>query len=111
MPVVIATITPLPQFRQEVLAALREALPAVHEEPGCQLYALHETDDAFVFVERWSSQDALDRHNDGAAIASVVSKIADKLKEPVGVVVARPVPGGDPVKGELLAQTSGSISQ
>jgi len=36
--VVVATIRPLPEHRDEVLAAFRDTIPAVHREPGCILY-------------------------------------------------------------------------
>ena len=102
MPVVVATITPLPEHREEVLGALQESLPAVHSEPGCQLYALHEAGGSFVFIEQWESDDALNQHNNGAAVSAVVSRISDKLAASVDIVVAQPVLGGDPGKGRLV---------
>jgi len=102
MPVVVATLTPLPAHRQEVRAALEDSLAAAHCEPGCQLYALHETDDAFVFVERWETDELLEQHNRGAAVSEVVRRIDGKLKEPVRIIVARPLPGGDLRKGQLV---------
>ena len=104
MPVVMATITPLPQFRQDVLAALEESLPAVHREPGCQVYALHEAGDSFVFIEQWDSETSLELHNAGEAVRTVVARITEKLKEPVQIVLARPIPGGDPSKGTLRSE-------
>lgn len=102
MPVVVATITPLPQHREEVVLALRESVPVVHAEPGCQVYALHEAGDSFVFIEQWESDDALNRHNAGDAVSTVVAKIADKLADAVSIVVAQPIPEGDPLKGQLV---------
>jgi quinol monooxygenase YgiN len=102
VPVVVATITPRPEFRDVVLQALRGSLAAVHREPGCQLYALHETGDSFVFVEKWESESALEQHNSGDAVRQVVAQIGDRLKEPVQIAVARPLPGGDLCKGQLV---------
>ena len=103
MPIVVATVIPLPEFREEVLAALRASLPAVHQEAGCRLYALHDTGESFVFVEQWESDAALDQHNRGNAVREVVSRISGMLKEPVQILHARPIPGGDPNKGRLCA--------
>lgn len=55
MPTVVAFLYPQPDKRDEVRAALVETIPLVHEEPGCNLYSLHETPDRFVFVESWAS--------------------------------------------------------
>jgi quinol monooxygenase YgiN len=102
MPVVVATLTPRPEAREEVREALVSSLAAVHREPGCQLYALHETDDAFLFVEQWETDEFLERHNSADAVSEVVRRIAGKLKEPVQIVVARPLAGGDVSKGQLV---------
>lgn len=106
MPVVVATITPLPEFRRDVLVALQESISAVHGERGCELYALHEAGESFVFIEQWESDHALDQHNNGEAVSAVVSKIADKLKDPVEIVRAVPILGGDPHKGRLVSSST-----
>ncbi len=42
--VVVATMTAKPESVDIVRAAAHEALAEVHAEPGCELYALHETE-------------------------------------------------------------------
>ena len=39
--VVVATVTPLPEHVDAVRQALLAAVPQVHAEPGCELYAMH----------------------------------------------------------------------
>ena len=56
---VVATVRPVPEHRDEVIAAFTEVIPAVHAEEGCELYALHEGDDRLVMIEKWTSADAL----------------------------------------------------
>src|SRR5215469_15263018 len=51
VPVVVATITPIPGQLDALEATLKEMVPAVHEEDGCELYALHRGQDRLVFVE------------------------------------------------------------
>jgi quinol monooxygenase YgiN len=40
--VVVAVITPKPGEEDAVRQAVLASLPQVHDEPGCELYALHE---------------------------------------------------------------------
>jgi quinol monooxygenase YgiN len=40
--VVVATITPQPDQIDAVREAILAAVPKVHAEPGCELYAVHE---------------------------------------------------------------------
>jgi quinol monooxygenase YgiN len=69
--VVVATITPKPEFWDEAIAAYEELIAATHDEAGCELYALHEGDGHLVMIEKWTSQEALDAHLTGPAIAAV----------------------------------------
>jgi quinol monooxygenase YgiN len=48
--VVVATITPKPGEEDAVRDAIVASIPAVHAEPGCELYALHEGTGEFVLV-------------------------------------------------------------
>ena len=99
--VVVATIVPRPEHREEVIATITETVAAVHEEDGCELYALHQTDDRLVMVEKWVSADALRAHSKGAALAAQGPRLAGKLAGPAEVIVLQAVPSGDPAKGRL----------
>jgi Antibiotic biosynthesis monooxygenase len=46
--VVVVTAFPVPEHRAEVIAAFEEAITRVHDEPGVELYALHEGPDRLV---------------------------------------------------------------
>ena len=61
--VVVATIIPLPEYRDEVIATITETVAKVHEEDGCELYALHQADDRLMMVEKWASSEALRAHS------------------------------------------------
>jgi quinol monooxygenase YgiN len=99
--VVVATIKPLPEHRDEVIAAFADTIAEVHQEDGCELYALHQADDRLIMVEKWASRDALDRHSKGAALAALNPKLAGKMAGRSEVVVLEAVPAGDPAKGQL----------
>jgi quinol monooxygenase YgiN len=99
--VVVATIVPLPEHRDEVVAAFAEAIPRVHGEDGCELYALHQAGDRLVMIERWASQEALDAHSKGAALAAMGPRLTGKVAGPSEIIVLHAVPAGDPAKGQL----------
>ena len=99
--VVVATIVPLPEHRDEVIATITETVATVHEEDGCELYALNQADDRLVMVEKWASADALRAHSKGPALAAQAPRLAGKLAGPAEVIVLQAVPAGDPAKGKL----------
>lgn len=99
--VVVATITPKPDQVDAVRDAILTAVPKVHEEPGCELYALHEGDGSFVMVERWESVEALKVHGRAGALTTLGGAIADKLAAPLDVRRLAPVPAGEAGKGAL----------
>ncbi len=93
--VVVATIRPLPEHRAEVIAALEKAIADVHaHDDGCLLYALHEGDDRLVFVEKWTSAEALAEHSRGAALVELNQALSGRLAGPTDVQVLRPHPAG-----------------
>jgi quinol monooxygenase YgiN len=98
---IVATISPKPGRADAVREALTGAIPAVHEEPGCELYALHEDGYGFVMIERWATQDDLKAHGAGATFTALAEGIKDDLTEPIGVRLLAPVPAGDDTKGAL----------
>lgn len=99
--VVVATITPKPDQVEAVREAILAAVPKVHAEPGCELYAVHEGKGQFVMVERWESSDALKVHGTAEALTTLGGQLADKLAGPLDVRRLAAVPAGDPVKGAL----------
>jgi quinol monooxygenase YgiN len=99
--VVVATITPRADQVDAVREALLDAVPQVHAEPGCELYAVHEGDGNFVLVERWESREALRTHGKAEALTALGARLADKLAAPLDVRRLSPVPAGEAAKGAL----------
>ncbi|WP_328584392.1 putative quinol monooxygenase [Streptomyces sp. NBC_00370] len=94
--VVVATITPAEGREADVEQALREAIPAVHAEPGCLLYALHRgTSGAFVMVEHWASAEDLEVHSGAPALVALGAKLKGATAGPVDVQALEPLPAGD----------------
>jgi quinol monooxygenase YgiN len=99
--VVVVTAFPLPEHRAEVLAAFEEAIKRVHDEPGVELYALHEGPDRLVMIEKYESEQARSEHSKGAALAALRSALKGKLNSSLDIQVLVPHPAGNAQKGVL----------
>lgn len=102
--VVVAIVRPKPGFEAQVEEAFLGLVAPTHAEDGCLLYALHRDRNApgrLVFVERWSSPEALQAHAGSEHLAANAERVADLLEAPVEVMVLDALPGGDPAKGVL----------
>jgi quinol monooxygenase YgiN len=99
--VVVASFTAKPESVDIVRDACKSAIEAVHQEPGCDLYALHEADGTFVFVEQWADQDALKVHGTAPAVGALFGTIGDHLAAAPDIKFLQRVVAGDPAKGQL----------
>jgi quinol monooxygenase YgiN len=102
MPVtVVATMQAKPESVEAVREACTKAIEAVHSEPGCDLYSLHEADGTFVFVEQWADADALQKHSTAPAVATLFGTVGELLDGAPDIKMLQPVVAGDPAKGKL----------
>ena len=101
MSVVVVTAFPVPEHRAEVVAAFEAAITRVHDEPGVELYALHEGRDRLVMIEKYESEQARTEHLTGAALADLRSALDGKLSRSLDVQVLVPHPAGNAHKGAL----------
>lgn len=101
--VVVASFTAKPESVATVRAACIKAIETVHDEPGCELYSLHETGDTFVFIEQWADAEALKTHSTAPAIGVLLAAIGGHLAAAPDIKMLAPVPAGDPAKGQLRA--------
>jgi quinol monooxygenase YgiN len=99
--VIVVTAFPIAEHRAEVVAAFEEAIARVHDEPGVELYALHEGPDRLVMVEKYQSEQARSEHAKGAALAALRSALEGKLSSGLDAQVLVPHPAGDAHKGAL----------
>ncbi|MCV7290019.1 MULTISPECIES: putative quinol monooxygenase [Mycolicibacterium] len=99
--VVVATMKAKPESVDAVRAACTKAIEAVHDEPGCDLYSLHEADGTFVFVEQWADADALKTHSSAPAVGTLFGTVGELLDGAPDIKVLQPVVAGDPAKGQL----------
>lgn len=99
--VVVASFTAKPESVEAVRAACTDAIAAVHDEPGCDLYSLHQTGDTFVFIEQWVDADALTTHSTAPAFGALFAAIGEHLVGAPDLKMLQPIPAGDPAKGQL----------
>jgi quinol monooxygenase YgiN len=99
--VVVATIVPLAEHREEVIAAVKETIEQVHAEDGCELYSLNEAPDRLIMIEKWASPEALRVHGTGAALTALGPRLRGKVAGAPEVIVLQQVPAGDPAKGAV----------
>jgi len=100
--VVTAVFHPIPGRTTELIDALRATIPAVHEEAGCLLYAIHDAADGTItMIEKWDSAEALDAHAAGAAVKPLRSAVEGLLAQPTVVTTMTPLPAGTAEQGQL----------
>jgi quinol monooxygenase YgiN len=99
--VVVATMTVKPESVDTVRDILTRAVGEVHDEPGCQLYSLHQTGETFIFVEQWADPEALKAHSTAPAVTKMFTAANEHLAGAPDVKMLQPVPAGDPDKGQL----------
>ncbi|WP_095588508.1 putative quinol monooxygenase [Actibacterium ureilyticum] len=91
---VFATITPKPEFRDQVEASLKSILAPTREEPGCHRFELHAGNDGdanLYLVETWQDEAALQAHYAEPYITSVFASYGDWLAHPPAVIKMTPV--------------------
>lgn len=103
MPVVVtAVFHPLDERRDDLVAALRESIPAVHDEEGCMLYAIHDAADGTItMIEKWQTPESLQAHSEGAAVTALEAAVGPHLARPTTVTTMEPRGAGSTAKGQL----------
>ena len=84
-----------------MVAAFEAAIARVHDEPGVELYALHEGPGRLVMIEKYESEQARSEHLTGAGLADLRSALEGKLCRGLDVQVLVPHPAGSAQKGAL----------
>jgi quinol monooxygenase YgiN len=101
--VIVATLFPVPEHRDEVISAIEMVQAKVHaSDDDCLLYALHEgRDGRLVFIEKYTSMEAVGAHSKSPELAELVAALDGKLAQPMDVQLLTPHPAGSAAKGEL----------
>ncbi|MDQ0922290.1 MULTISPECIES: putative quinol monooxygenase [unclassified Pseudarthrobacter] len=100
--IVTAIFTPKDGAFDDVVAALSPAIAEVHDEPGCELYAIHEAPNGqIVMIEKWESAELLDAHGAGEPVKRLNASLEGLLQGPVEVTRLAQIPAGTPHQGTL----------
>ncbi len=84
--VVIATFHPHPEHYEQVKHVLLSVMPEVHQEEGCELYALHEeVGGTLVFVEKWTTRELWQVHSGKDTVARIKSGVQGLLAQDIDV--------------------------
>jgi quinol monooxygenase YgiN len=101
VPILVATITPNPGQMDAVEAALKELIPVVQEEDGCEKYSLHRGADRFVIIEKWRDMEALGAHGSNENMKAMGQKLAGLVGGRPDIQVLEAVAAGDDAKGAI----------
>ncbi|EWS79798.1 putative quinol monooxygenase [Brachybacterium phenoliresistens] len=100
--VVTAVFYPAEGKKEELAQAMQRGISAVHEEKGCELYAIHDAEDGTItMIEKWSTVEDLDVHGGGAAVKILNEDIDGLTTKPVLVTRMTPIPAGTDAQGLL----------
>jgi quinol monooxygenase YgiN len=97
---VVAIIRAKPGKEKLLEKALSGLVAPTHHEAGCRLYALHRSPEdpaVFVFVEKWTSAEALQKHLASPHVAAALAHKEELIAE-FRVISLAPIGGGEPSK-------------
>ena|ERR1039458_1739530 len=101
MPVLVVNINPNPGQLETVEAVFLEFVGRVHEEDGCELYALNRGKYRLILIEKWRDMESLKVHGAGTNLKELHEKLDGLLASELDIQILRPVPSGDETKGAL----------
>lgn len=100
--VVIATFHPHEGQHDAVVTALEAVIPDVHEEPGCELYALHkETGGHLVLIEKWTTRELWQEHLTLEPVKRLRASLEGLLESETQVLEMYGTPAGTLDQGQL----------
>lgn len=104
----VVTLTPHPEDFAKVRGLVLEVIPQIHEDPGCLLYAAHDTTNGqLVLIEAWADRDAWLAHFELPAIKRLKKELPPWLAAPASRVEMYGLGVGDPTLGWLITPHSG----
>jgi quinol monooxygenase YgiN len=102
--IVVAGVYPKPGRLQEVIDIYAGIVPLVHQEPGCELFALHTDGETVFLVEKWATPADLQAHAAGPAyaqIAEIRTGVSDLVDHAADVWVLDTLPFGGAAKSTI----------
>jgi len=78
---IVATVIVKPEYKDDVLKAIKTVVDATRKEPGNIFYDVFEDINnplKFIFLETWKSQAAIDSHNKAAHFNDFIKAVEGK---------------------------------
>ena len=93
--VVTAVFHPDEGKKEQLASALQATIPAVHEEKGCILYAIHDAADGTItMIEKSTSPELLETHAKGPAVAALDAAVGPLIESATTVTTMTPIDAG-----------------
>jgi quinol monooxygenase YgiN len=99
--IVVARVYPKPGRLQQVIDVYAPIVPLVHQEPGCELFALHTDGETVFVVEKWATPADLQGHAAGPAYAQIRAGISDLVDHAADVWVLDSLLFGEAAKSTI----------
>lgn len=100
--IVVAFVEPKAADLDEVREVMRGVIARVHDEDeGCLLYALHDSGNRLVMIEKWRDAAALAAHGSSAASAEFGKALQGRLERAPEVLRLSAVHAGTVTQGQL----------
>lgn len=104
----VVTLTPHPEHYAKVRDLVHEVIPDINKDPGCVLYAPHDTTNGqLVLIEAWADRDAWLAHFELPAIKRLKQELPPWLAAPASRVEMYGLEVGDPALGHLIRHHTG----
>ncbi len=94
--VAVVRCIPKPGQTEAVLEVLREIVPIVHDEEGCELYSIHLQGNGDIYIiEKWTSLADSERHGNASAVLPILQARTTPLMTGIPeIIMLTPVPIG-----------------
>jgi len=99
--VVVATVKPIPEHRDEVADALKRLVATSHTEHGVECFALHADGEDFLIIEKWADQASVEAHIAAPPSEEIRDVVENKLREAPSHAYVTPIPAGDTHLGQI----------
>ena len=99
--IVVARVYPKPGRLHEVIDIYAGIVPLVHQESGCELFALHTDGETVFVVEKWAAPADLQGHAAGPAYAQIRAGISDLVEHAADAWVLDALPFDGAAKGTI----------
>src|SRR5882757_10714930 len=106
MPIIVSTIRALDRVGDEVERIIAEAMSAIQQQEGCEVYALHRVrgrshPGEFILIEKWADDAALHRYGRSPELIELHGRLQNHIHSLTDYLVVDAAVHGDPRIGAI----------